>query len=43
VRSIGATIIGETRIYYLLGSAVEVVLLRAIARLAWTWRAPAAQ
>jgi hypothetical protein len=29
--------IGETWMYYLLGSAVEVVLLLAIARTAWTW------
>jgi hypothetical protein len=43
VASIVATVIGETWIYYILGSAVEVVLLLAIARLAWTWRAPSAQ
>ena len=35
--SIVATVIGETWIYYILGSAVEVVLLLAIARIAWTW------
>ncbi|UJH69925.1 hypothetical protein [Ornithinimicrobium sp. INDO-MA30-4] len=29
--------IGETWVYYLLGSAVEVVLLLMIARLSWTW------
>ncbi|MBW8172894.1 hypothetical protein K0651_07525 [Ornithinimicrobium sp. Arc0846-15] len=29
--------IGETWVYYLLGSAVEVVLLLMIARRAWTW------
>ena len=29
--------IGETWVYYLLGSAVEVVLLLAIARTAWKW------
>ncbi len=28
---------GETWVYYLLGSAVEVVLLLAIARTAWKW------
>ncbi len=28
---------GETWVYYLLGSAVEVVLLFAIARTAWKW------
>jgi hypothetical protein len=30
--------IGETWIYYLLGSGIEVVLLGLIARSAWTWR-----
>ena len=34
---IAALCIGETWIYYLLGSFVEVVLLVAIARIAWTW------
>jgi hypothetical protein len=29
--------IGETWAYYLVGSAVEVVLLLAIARTAWKW------
>ena len=29
--------IGETWVYYLIGSAVEVVLLLAIARTAWKW------
>ena len=29
--------IGETWAYYLIGSAVEVVLLALIARTAWTW------
>lgn len=38
--SITASCIGETWVYYLLGSAVEVVLLLAITRLAWTWPAP---
>lgn len=32
--------IGETWIYYILGSAVEVVLLAAIAWKAWTWPPP---
>lgn len=33
--------VSERWIYYLLGSAVELVLLLAIARVAWTWpRAP---
>ena len=35
--SIIASCIGETWAYYLLGSAVEVVLLVAIVRTAWTW------
>ena len=34
--------VGETWIYYILGSVVEVMLLLAIARVAWTWpRSPA--
>lgn len=35
--SIIASCVGETWGYYLLGSAVEVVLLVAIVRTAWTW------
>ncbi|WP_184981159.1 DUF6326 family protein [Sphaerisporangium rubeum] len=35
--SIGVTIVGETWIYYILGSVVEMTLLLAIARTAWTW------
>jgi hypothetical protein len=35
--SIIASCIGETWVYYLLGSAVEVVLLVAIVRTAWMW------
>jgi hypothetical protein len=35
--SIVAFSVGETWAYYLLGSAVEVVLLMAIVRMAWTW------
>ena len=35
--SIIAGCIGETWAYYLLGSAVDVVLLIAIVRTAWTW------
>jgi len=35
--SIIASCIGEEWVYYLLGSAVEVVLLVAIVRTAWTW------
>jgi hypothetical protein len=35
--SVVLSAVGETWIYYLLGSAVEVLLLLAIARLAWTW------
>ena len=37
VLAIGATVIGETWIYYILGSVVEVALLLTIARIAWTW------
>jgi len=32
--------IGETWVYYLLGSAIEVILLVAIARTAWRWPPP---
>jgi hypothetical protein len=35
--SIIASCIGEAWVYYLLGSAVEVVLLVAIVRTAWMW------
>ncbi len=36
------SMIGESWIYYLLGSGVEVVILLGIARVAWTWpRRPA--
>lgn len=35
--SIVVSCLGETWVYYLIGSAVEVVLLAAIARAAWTW------
>jgi len=35
--SVVLSAVGETWIYYLLGSAVEVLLLLAIARMAWTW------
>lgn len=34
---------GETWAYYLVGSAVEVLLLAAIAAIAWTWPAPDAE
>lgn len=34
---IAALVIGETWLYYLVGSAVEVVLLATIAVLAWRW------
>ncbi|CAN5400538.1 hypothetical protein BH23ACT6_BH23ACT6_04650 [soil metagenome] len=40
VVTIVVSCIGESWVYYLLGSAVEVVLLLAIARTAWTWPAP---
>ena len=40
--SVVVSVIGETWIYYILGSVVEVMLLLAIARVAWTWpRSPA--
>ena len=32
--------IGETWTYYVLGSVIEVILLVAIARTAWTWPPP---
>lgn len=35
--SIVVTVIGETWGYYIIGSVVEVLLLLAIARLAWSW------
>ncbi len=35
--SVALSMIGETWIYYLVGSAVEIILLCAIARVAWTW------
>jgi hypothetical protein len=35
--TVAVSCIGETWAYYLLGSAVEVVLLLAIARTAWKW------
>lgn len=41
--SIVATVVGETWIYYILGSVVEMVLLLAIARVAWTWRGRSVQ
>jgi hypothetical protein len=35
--SVVVSVVGETWIYYILGSVVEVMLLLAIARVAWTW------
>ncbi len=35
--SVVVTIVGETWIYYILGSVVESLLLLAISRVAWTW------
>ena len=35
--TVAVSVLGETWIYYLLGSGVEVLLLGAIARAAWTW------
>jgi uncharacterized membrane protein YeiH len=37
---IAVSCIGETWAYYLIGSLVEVILLAAIARTAWTWPPP---
>ncbi len=39
--SIIVSCIGETWIYYLLGSLIEVLLLAVIARAAWRWPSPA--
>lgn len=35
--TVALSCIGEDWIYYLLGSAIEVVLLGLIAKIAWTW------
>lgn len=35
--TVAASIVGETWIYFVLGSVVELLLLFAIARVAWTW------
>jgi hypothetical protein len=40
--SVAVSCIGEEWIYYLLGSAGEVVLLLVIARIAWAWPKQAA-
>nr|WP_282099545.1 DUF6326 family protein [Arthrobacter sp. E3] len=37
--SIVVALIGETWVYYILGSAVELALLATIAGVAWAWRA----
>ena len=37
VASLVASIVGETWIYFILGSVIEAMLLLAIARVAWTW------
>lgn len=40
--SVAVSVVGETWIYFVLGSVVEAMLLLAIARVAWTWpRRPA--
>lgn len=36
--SIVVTVLGESWIYYILGSVVEMVILGAIVRVAWTWQ-----
>jgi hypothetical protein len=38
--SILVSCIGETWVYYLLGSLVEAILLVAVTCVAWTWPAP---
>ena len=38
--SIIVSCIGETWVYYLLGSLLEVILLVVIARAAWRWPPP---
>lgn len=35
--TVAVSIVGETWIYYVLGSVVEVLLLLTITRVAWTW------
>lgn len=40
--SVVAAAASETWLYYLLGSAIEVLLLLAIARIAWSWPRTAA-
>lgn len=37
VVSVVVSAVGETWVYYILGSVVEVLLLLAIARVAWVW------
>ena len=37
VASVVVSMVGETWIYFILGSVVEVMLLLAIARVAWAW------
>lgn len=37
IASVVVSMIGETWVYFILGSVVEVLLLGAIARIAWTW------
>lgn len=43
VVSVAVTIVGETWIYYVLGTVIEMILLLAIARVAWTWPRHAAR
>ncbi len=37
VASVVVSIVGETWIYYIVGSVVEMMLLLAVAAVAWTW------
>lgn len=41
--SVVVSMVGETWVYYILGSVVEAMLLLAIARVAWTWPTRPAQ
>ena len=42
IASVVVSMISETWIYFILGSVVEVLLLLAIVRIAWTWSRSAA-
>ena len=42
IATIAASMVGESWVYYLLGSVVEILLLLAIVRTAWRWPKTAA-